>query len=182
MKPLRPEEKQFFYYALGAATSSWQMVESNLGRIFVYMLHGFGDQTISYAVYNCVIGLETRIAMVDAAVTAVGLGDELRSEWKSLCNQVNRKRKIRNRLAHFHVVGMQDNKGNEKLALCPDFLNAREFLDSIHGKGYRYELNDLIQFQRDFNKLSLDLMHFSTKAGTFREQQLALMRQVHGQN
>ena len=104
------------YYAVGEAIYQWGLIENEVGRSFSIVVSGGLFSTIgsSRASIAKIQSFRSRLEVVDAAISAYALPDELRDKWVSLHDKLGKKNNSRNELAHFGL-----DERNKKFVLRP---------------------------------------------------------------
>jgi hypothetical protein len=96
---------------LGHALSTWARVEEELCLVFEAALNTpnpFAARACFYAVRS----FEARLDVVHAAITSIHLLPvELSKEWKAIHNNLRRKARARNQLAHSAITNISVNGG-----------------------------------------------------------------------
>lgn len=146
-KPEGLDDKRILLMHLGQATTSWSLVEQALCELFVSVL-GEDKRMVARAIYWSIIGIETRVDMVGAAIHASPKLASAIDEWKVIYTQVSKKRKIRNKLAHFKIVFDATDLRNQQFRLVPMVFRTDK-------PGYNWV--QLMEFQQKFMRLMLKI-------------------------
>ncbi len=98
-------EQKYLLSELGLAICMWSLVEDYLCDVLVATIDAT-NKTPFVESYYAVPSVENKIRMTNAALGVAAKGRKtLLSKWGTLLNRLNRKRKLRNELAHCQVIG-----------------------------------------------------------------------------
>lgn len=151
---------------LGLAICAWSLVEDYLCDVLLAAVRP-PDTTALIKAYYAVPNVDNKIRMVDAAVNRV-LHDRPRilSAWGTLVNRMNRKRRLRNELAHRQVISNYQRSGVD-VFLVP-YFNLYDS-DRLPGQATadkalpRLTILDVKQRSDGFEKLRHELQEFAKR-------------------
>jgi hypothetical protein len=149
---VQPSETEIkdFTESVGLAILEWQKVEMALFLIFNTLI-GASDKRLSSAAFYSVVGLRTRLEMVNA-VAVIALADSpLLTEWKALCTKISDLSKRRNALAHCTLASVTDINGKVSLRLRSSVFDVRS------GHDREYDRKQIQDFDRSFGRLAARL-------------------------
>ena len=134
--------------SIGAATSTWQMVEFGLYQIYEYLLAP-SQKRVAAAIFYAVVAFQGRLNMVDAAMAERFPDNPLLEGWQKLSKKISRRSQKRNTMAHNVLYFEPAQKEGRRLYLAPplsrpDKFNTRAFYkadklnidqaEKLHGK------------------------------------------------
>jgi hypothetical protein len=142
-----------FLETVGQSVLRWQFVESGLFLLFSQLVRA-RDHHVASAIYHAVIGLNGKIAMIDAAADCALVGTEFFDQWRALKKRVEEKARERNVLVHFSTLGHlpDDPLGKPTLRLARSIFDVRS-----SGNRREYSLEELKRFGESFVELASDL-------------------------
>lgn len=142
--------------AIGHALNSWNRVEDSLGDIFCAAFGGINNLAARGA-YMAVINFNARLRMVDAAMAASKLPDDLMKRWSSIHNRADRKAEKRNKLTHFSRITDNTPGRGGTVYVVPNVWVGDEWVKSMLGKGIRWTWPEVWAFGQDFGKFAIEL-------------------------
>lgn len=150
-----PENLDEFLKALATALLNWQGVESNLFLIFNFLVGPHANPAVLSSVYHSVVSINTRREMVDAAAAVILKENPYLKEWEKLSEEIRKRAKVRNKLAHFGLAFHTDIKGKTKALLKPSIFDVRDKI-----KDPEYDIEQIIEWNKLFNSLVAGLSKF----------------------
>ncbi|WP_294336290.1 hypothetical protein [uncultured Sphingomonas sp.] len=149
--------------AVSEAISAWSFVEMTLTQIFCvcitpsFVTSGvfIGGGLAATNVFFSVESLRARILMIDGALSgALSESDpqfcNINSGWDAAKRAVTSNAKMRNRLAHWHVISVADHKGAHHPTLRPAFFDPRRH------QGVR--IHDIREWRKNLVSLNQDVL------------------------
>jgi hypothetical protein len=117
--------------AMARALLTWQKVEMNLFLIFNF-LSANKNPAISSAIYYAQVHISPQIKIVNAVAKVVLNGNPYLEKWNDINEEINRKLKYRNKLAHF---GLEEysSKGKTRLLLKPSIFKSSPDHEQYYG-------------------------------------------------
>ncbi|MEI9418091.1 hypothetical protein [Mesorhizobium sp. Cs1321R2N1] len=154
-----PEPEERFNAAVGRAVMTWGYVEWLHSELFQQVATGqAGNQPLVRA-YWAIVSFEGKHKMVDAAMReALSKHPGFLARWINISNRLQRKSRVRNKLAHGTLVSPPRHKSGDQLALVAavysktewppeDELLLAEVLDTE--ASFTKLGNDMLELQRD---------------------------------
>lgn len=115
-----PSEAEYveFYAAYGECFAAWSSVELNLFTVYAFLMSTAEYGAIS-ASYFSTTGFRAKLEMVDAVFSSASrMTKKQREKWQSLRDNVSKKSRRRNELAHNTVFfGRLEAKGAKRMFL-----------------------------------------------------------------
>ena len=118
------EEQEKVYAAIGKAVSAWGAVEITLALLFSLALTRTYANTNAMTIFFTIENFRSKMQVLDALMlTNLPKGHPLHSKWLRIANQIHKRAKKRNRLAHHDI--MTDERGpiGRRVKVIPPFLN-----------------------------------------------------------
>jgi hypothetical protein len=147
-----------FYTVIGQAPSEWHLVEGEMGHIFSVVV-GNPDGALANAAYYSIQSFKLRLSMVNATA-AVFLRNHpaLQTEWSALYKDACSLNKIRNRLAHYIVVLVENkSKTKKKAFLKPSIFDFRY----VFNENEKYSIRQIKSWSQQFETLHKALRKFN---------------------
>jgi hypothetical protein len=96
-RPSHQDARNAITQALGESIIAWSNLEHNLTLLFAFMV---GPRAANIKILTCVNSLEVRLSIINAAVEARCLDSASMHIWQKIFNEIRKKAKHRNQLAH----------------------------------------------------------------------------------
>jgi hypothetical protein len=118
-------------FALGMALTQWQLVEHKIYQLFVFLCGKSDERAINVIFHELSLELKMR-----AIMELVRLRDKgFLSAWDEASKAVYRQKRLRDKLAHWTVVGSEAEGGKFIAYLCPPTtsLQAKKVIANPNG-------------------------------------------------
>jgi hypothetical protein len=151
-----------FVFAFGLAIITWQEVETRLYNLYLLMCPGDGG-TIANATYHVINSFEVKAAIIDAMVKLHISDKEVLAKWKTLLHQIQRRKKIRDKLVHWSVIKAFNEDKFDAVYLTPPITDARNVLrqDFLKPPSGALKANDIVKFIVEFSQTAQEIGQFS---------------------
>jgi hypothetical protein len=144
-----------FTHLLGYALVAWQGVETELHSLYVVLANASEENNI---IWHSINSLDIKIQIVSALVVHRNDAKTI-AAWTTAENKLRRKKKLRDKLAHWHVLGNMSGGIYRGIYLTPpttDFRNIRAgFTQDTGVHPDSMKADDIRQHTETFRKLSL---------------------------
>jgi hypothetical protein len=155
------------------ATCVWGLVEDYLCNVLIAATRPHNEDGLTKAFY-AIVATDGKIKMTDAAVSVALLGrTRLLARWGTLVNRLNRKRRLRNELAHCQVV---TRYGKDDDVFLVPFFNLHDYsalraLSDADAKLHRLYVADVKQRADGFEEMRFELQEFAKRLTKQRRRQ-----------
>lgn len=164
------EERRLIHEELGAAALAWNYVESEIAELFCTSLGCSTSMNPYYrsvvATFYAIVSFDAKLKATDAALTYTIFehADE-EAAWVTLRNKINRSKKVRNNLAHYTLVGWDQNKPGKRYWLQPEPRNPAGLMAHVTGRKRQpiYYRDDLGAITTNFQSLRKEIRDFQWK-------------------
>ena len=170
-------EKDTVFIAVGRALSAWETLESQMARIFGYLVSPEQDSLAARRAYGAVLTFRGRREMIDAAAKAVFFlspNASLQKSLKDITFEVGKFAGRRNEIAHgkirthytkaglFAIHGWRARPNGYVLG-PPDYATNKTALEEggtiltpvRHAPSYAYSSTEIAEFQSHFERLEV---------------------------
>lgn len=157
-KALRQQRE--FYEALGRAISQWAMVEDAIYHTFRTIIDP-GDWVGAAAAFHAVINANTKLDMIDAAISVSKKHAARHDDWITLHNKIRKRSSRRAKLAHWTVIqnSAEATDGGALIYLEPPTYDFTAKSDE-RGQRERIGIKRIIEWTNGFARLAMEVDAF----------------------
>jgi hypothetical protein len=179
------EEQKDFLASVGNVISSWAIVESKLGELYLFTTGAHGvlvtpfHQSIE-ASYFAIMSFEGRLGMNTTAINFMpNVTDTLKKDWPTLANKISRRWKNRSLVAHSGIIGSCEHKLGRRIWLQPSPLVSTSVKRGKDDKPIRYFKQELDEFVISFIELAREIEKFRHRCFLAMTQQVSPSQAAH---
>jgi hypothetical protein len=168
--PRKIDPRTPMFVKLGQAIATWQSIEANIERAFQFLLEP--SRPNSAAIVFAILNFRSKCRVVRELIDYRVDDPVIRDEWKKVLGKIETLARSRNRIVHWHWVGVQEpgdpDSGKATYVLTSSLSDHRNLnifqrdVDHIEQPFKdRIDLNDLIKIVADFAKANGQLMRMT---------------------